>query len=117
MNRLFTARVATAIVTCVLLTLQSGTSSGQLSLPAVPGVRNALPADELARDVNAELPRIADVVDARRLHVNELLRAHRAELERDPHGNVIVRAEVVALAPTADALQKARSAGFVVARQ
>src|SRR5215212_6471053 len=111
MNRHIIARVTAAIVGSTLSTLLSGTTSAQLSLPAVPNVQGALPAVELPRVVNAELSQVAGLVDLRHLRANELLRAHRAELELDPHGEVIVRAEIVAFAPTADALRQAMTAG------
>src|SRR6185436_12524239 len=53
----------------------------------------------------------------RRLRVNELLRTQRANVERDPAGQPILRAEIVAFDPTDAALDRARAAGFQVARE
>jgi subtilisin family serine protease len=57
------------------------------------------------------------LADARRLRVNELLRAQRASVERDPAGQPILRAEIVSFDPTDAALESARAAGFQVARE
>jgi len=53
----------------------------------------------------------------RQLRVRELLRTQRRLVERDPDGAPILRAEIVAFAPTDAALGAARSAGFTVARE
>jgi hypothetical protein len=49
--------------------------------------------------------------------VNELLRTQRANLERDPAGQPILRAELVSFDPTDAALDRARAAGFQVVRE
>ncbi|MGA2365584.1 MAG: hypothetical protein ABSG12_08835, partial [Steroidobacteraceae bacterium] len=43
--------------------------------------------------------------------------AHRTELEADPDGNPIVRAQIVALSPAPAALDAARALGFTVVRE
>jgi subtilisin family serine protease len=57
------------------------------------------------------------LTDLRRLRIRELLRTQRANVERDPAGAPILRAEIVAFSPTEAALDNARAAGFTVARE
>jgi len=90
----------------------------------LPGVR--LPAGGLQNlPLNAQrtLSGLSNDLDPRRLedlrllHVRDLLRTHRREVEADPNGAPILRGEVVAFSPTDAALEKARAAGFNVARE
>lgn len=55
--------------------------------------------------------------DLRLLHIRDLLRTHRREVEADPNGAPVLRGEVVAFSPTDAALEKARGAGFTVLRE
>lgn len=96
----------------------TGSAVGQIlppvRLPNVP----VLPTDELNRTVNGVLS-TADpqqLRELRRLRVRELLRTNRAGLEADPRGAAILRSEVVALSPSAEALEQARAEGFNVGR-
>ncbi len=73
-----------------------------------PGVGNAV------GNVAGQVDRLAGL---RRLRVDELLRTQRANVERDPAGQPILRAEVVSFDPTDDALDRARAAGFQVTRE
>jgi len=90
----------------------------------LPGVR--LPAGGLQNlPLNAQrtLSGLSNDLDPRRLedlrllHVRDLLRTHRREVEADPSGAPILRGEVVAFSPTDAALERARAAGFNVARE
>jgi subtilisin family serine protease len=75
--------------------------------PAVTGTLNGLPN-------NLETSSVADV---RGLRVRDLLRTHRTELEADPDGNPVVRAQIVAISPAPEALDRARALGFTVVRE
>jgi subtilisin family serine protease len=55
--------------------------------------------------------------ELRTLRIRELLRRHRDVLEADPHGDPIIRGEVLALAPSAAAVQAAVAAGLSVQRE
>jgi len=57
------------------------------------------------------------LADLRRLRVRELLQIQRDRVERDPAGQPILRAEIVSLSPSEEAVQRARDAGFEIARQ
>src|SRR5579862_2898261 len=83
------------------------------SLPAVnvPGVLPGI-TDSAAAPLDT-----GHLRELRRLRVRELLRRHRDVLEADPHGELIVRGEVLALAPEAAALEAATGVGFTIARE
>lgn len=93
----------------------------RVQLPGVPGVQ--LPgvindtvnrAEDTVGNAVGQVGRLADV---RRQRINELLRAQRATVERDPAGQPILRAEVVSFDPSDAALDRARAAGFQVVRE
>jgi hypothetical protein len=92
-------------------------------LGAVPRSLDA--ADGLAGEANAALG-LADPVDdllaealpavSYRERADDLLRRHPRALEADADGRPVVRGEVVAIGVSADALARARKAGFGVGR-
>ncbi|HEY8617580.1 S8 family serine peptidase [Phenylobacterium sp.] len=53
-------------------------------------------------------------VPTRREQAQRLLRDHPGQIEPDPFGQPIVRGEILAIGPTAEALNKARRAGFAI---
>jgi subtilisin family serine protease len=61
-------------------------------------------------------PILGTLTQARSLRVERLLREHRAELDRSPPGDLIVRAQVVGIDVTEEALARAQKAQFVVLR-
>ena len=61
-------------------------------------------------------PHAAPAADARVLRIEQMSRDHRAELERDPAGELVVRAEVVAIDITEAALQRALENKFLLKR-
>jgi subtilisin family serine protease len=110
------------------LLLIAPVAAAQVGLPAVrlpqlPGVLPNLPAPEVALDVDKSAAALAGEVDPRRLRelralrIRDLLRRHRDVLEADPHGAPIVRGELLALSPSAAALQAVGGAGFSVVRE
>nr|WP_298716714.1 S8 family serine peptidase [uncultured Steroidobacter sp.] len=108
-----------SIAFVVLLLAAAGWARAQVALPRVqvpdlPG----LPAEPLNRTVNGVLDRAdpRSLRELRQVRIRDLLRTHRAVLESDPRGALIVRAEVVALSPTEAALDRARAAGFAIGR-
>jgi subtilisin family serine protease len=93
---------------------------------ALPGGRVPLPGAGLPSLPTTNLPlesnldaefRGTDLRDLRGLQIRALLRAHRDVIEADPHGNPMVRGEVIVVAPSATALQAAAAAGFSVSRE
>ena len=87
-------------------------SRAQLPQVQVPGV----PLPEVGRVLPSATDALGgtlrDLTQARSLRADRLLRQHRAELDRDPRGELVVRAEVVAIDITAAALQGALKASF-----
>ena len=107
------------------LALTSG-AVAQVNLPAVrvpqlpavsaPSLPAALPAPVTVDAGVGELdPR--RLQELRALRIRELLRRHRDVLEADPEGAPIVRGEVLALAPSAQAIQAAVATGFSLRRE
>lgn len=104
-----------------LLVAGSGAALAQLPVPSVrlpqtvPDIA-PLPG-QLGQDaggaVDATLRRLTH---ARETSIDRLLRDHRTELDRDPAGELVVRAEVVAVDITAAALQRALEQKFLVRR-
>ena len=68
--------------------------------------------DPLMRDATTLADRT--LTHARQLGQRQLLREHRDVLDTDPNDNVVIRSQVLALAPTPEALERARQAGFTV---
>lgn len=95
----------------ILLLAVSIAASAQLPQVQLPVQVPALPGVE--RTVGRTLRELAGV---RALRAERLLRANRATLDRDPRGDLIVRAEVVAVDITPAALDKALTAKFRVLR-
>src|ERR1700730_1846982 len=114
-----------ALTWLLLIASTAGAQVGlpSVRLPQVPGVLPNLPAPEVPLDVDKSAAALAGEVDPRRLRelralrIRELLRRHRDVLEADPHGAPIVRGELLALSPSAAALQAAGAAGFSVVRE
>jgi hypothetical protein len=97
----------------LVLAGRAGAQLPQVQLPQVqvPGVQvPVLP--EATRAVNGTLRELAG---ARALRVEQLARRHRAELDRID-GELVVRAEVIAIDITQPALDRALAEGFVLSR-
>lgn len=111
-GRLAAAWAAAAALCC------ADAADAQISTPPVQLPTVPLPTGELTRTVDGALQTTQTQVlrEARRLRIRALLRANRAVLEADPRGAPIVRSEVIALSPTQEALERARSDGFTVGR-
>jgi subtilisin family serine protease len=111
-----------------VLLCAAGPAAAQVSLPAVrlPGLpavnAPALPSvglPPLTGEAAASLGELdsRSLRDLRRRRIGELLRRHRDVLEADPNGEPIVRGELLAFAPEAQALQAALAAGYTVLRE
>jgi subtilisin family serine protease len=84
-----------------------------VGLPDVPDAPGRLPAvGDLTQGLDP-----SRLTDQRGLGLQKLLRANRDQLDTDDAGNVIVRDEMIAIAPSPEALAAAARAGFTVARQ
>jgi subtilisin family serine protease len=56
---------------------------------------------------------LPELRNAREMAMRQLRRAHRDVIDRDRDGALVIRSEVVAIAPTAEALAAARAQGFI----
>jgi hypothetical protein len=104
------------ILLILALVLTAPAAHAQLGLPQLPNVGGAA-GDVLDRTTDAANQTLNDVeelTEARTNRVRSLLRRHRRELEADPDGQPIVRSQILALAPSAEALERARAEGFEV---
>src|SRR5262245_40103406 len=82
-------------------------------LPQVPGVQlPGLPVEPALRGVGDTVR----ALPSRAVRSQQLFEQHRAELDRDPRGDLVVRAEVVAIDITDAALDKAKKSDFLVKR-
>jgi subtilisin family serine protease len=100
------------------LMLAAPAARAQLGLPQLPNVGGAA-GDVVNRTTNAANQTLNDVEELTQARMNQmrsLLRRHRRELEADPDGQPIVRSQILALAPSAEALERARGEGFQVVR-
>jgi hypothetical protein len=93
----------------------------RVQLPNLPGVELPTTVTDTVGQVGNTVGNVAGQADRlaelRRLRVDELLRTQRANVERDPAGQPILRAELVSFDPSEDALNRAREAGFQVTRE
>lgn len=105
---------AIAFIFAGLIALSASAQLPQVQLPpvSVPGVQvPGLP--DAPRGVDGTLRELSG---ARVLRAQRLLRENRAELDRDPRGDLVVRAEVVALDITDEARARAINEQFLVRR-
>jgi hypothetical protein len=116
----------TLALTWLLVIASSATA--QVTLPPVrlpqlpPVTLPQLPAS-VPLDIDKSAAALAGETDPRRLRelralrIRELLRRHRDVLEADPRGAPVVRGEILALSPSAEALMSAAEAGLTVLRE
>lgn len=86
------------------------------TVPALPSLPDAgRTVDRLGRTADGALE--APLDSLREVRLGKLLRANRDQLDTDDAGHVIVRDELIALAPSPQALERALAAGFRVGRR
>ncbi len=100
------------LVLAVSLLLPGLAAHAQIGLPAppLPQVAPQLPLPELRERLRS----VAPVVSSVRERARALAARYPQGVERDPRGAPMVRAVIVALAPTAAAIERARAAGYGV---
>lgn len=108
------ALLALALPTGAQLRLPQVPQVPQVPLPNLPAVRDL---NESAQQRVRESLAPRDLAGRRAQTIRELLQRHGDALEADPGGAPAVRGEVVALSPSAAALEAARAEGFAVARE
>ena len=103
----------------IFATLLSLSASAQLPTVQLPPVQLPpvpLPGGVLPDATRALGGTLRELTGARALRAERLLNDHRAELDRDPRGDLVVRAEVIAIDITDAALASAIQARFSVLR-
>lgn len=102
--------------TFVVLGAVTASAHAQLRLPslAVPGVPVQTLTQTLDQTADRSLDRLAA---ARQAVTDRLIRSSDHRLEADPHGNPVIRGEILAENPSDAALDLAKSLGFSVARE
>ncbi len=91
-------------------------AQGQVRLPGVP--LPGVPLQSLQRGIaQADTTAVERLSDARHLAIAALIRSNPGTVAADPHGEAIVRNEILAYAPSEAALAAARALGFDVLRE
>jgi hypothetical protein len=106
-------RIALLVAALMLAAPAAHAQLGGLGLPNVGGVAGDV-LDRTTDTANQTLDDVENLTEARSNEVRSLLRRHRRELEADPAGEPIVRSQILALEPSAAALERARAEGFEV---
>jgi hypothetical protein len=92
------------------------TSGGSMSGPAGgSGMSNGM-SNEMGTRMGQSTG-MSGLRDVRRMHAEALQQGHRDLLDFDPHGDLIVRNELVGFGATAQGLAATQAAGFVIGRQ
>ena len=104
------------VLLCMTLATVVTSAQAQLRLPVAP--LPALPIQKLTQTVGQTgADTLEQLSDARHLLTASLIRANPHTLAADPHGNPIVRGEILAYSPSAQALEVAQTNGFRIARE
>jgi subtilisin family serine protease len=90
-------------------------AQAQLRLPSAP--LPALPTPKLTQAIGQTANSLEQLKDARRLQIGNLIRANPRTIAADPHGNPIVRDELLAFSPSAKGLEAAQALGFRILRE
>lgn len=99
-----------------MTTAMVGSAQAQLRLPVAP--LPALPIQKLTQTVGqAGADSLEQLSDVRHLLIASLIRANPRTIATDPHGNPIVRGEILAYSPSTPAIEAAQAKGFTLARK
>jgi len=114
-------RVFAGFNTLIAALIFAGPVAAQLPVPEVQLPQHVPQGAPLGGDLINDTTRTVDVglrrlTQARENTIGRLARENRGELDRDPAGELVVRAEVVAIDITEAALQRALAEKFVVRR-
>jgi len=95
----------------------SHTGMAQVRLPGVPLPLPGLPQKLTQAVGQTGTDTLDPLSDARRLQIARLIRSNPRTLAADPHGNPIVRDELVAVSPSVLGLAAAQALGFGIVRE
>jgi subtilisin family serine protease len=99
-----------------MATVAVSSAQAQLRLPVAP--LPVLPVQKLTQTVGqAGAGTLEQLSDARHLLTASLIRTNPHTIAADPHGNPIVRGELLAYSPAISAVEAAQANGFRIARE
>lgn len=101
---------------CIGLLCAAMAARAQLALPQLPApaLPVPVPGGSVLREVTQSVPPVRPVVSSLRARARELTRRYPRDVERDPRGAPVVRAVLLALSPSEQALQQAIARGFTI---
>ena len=102
---------------CLLIaSVAANSAQAQLRLPVAP--LPPLPVQKLTQTLGQTGAGALDQLsEVRHLQIARLIRANPRAIEADPRGNPIVRDELLAISPSAQALDAAQARGFKIVRE
>jgi len=101
---------------CIAMAVVVNSAQAQLRLPVAP--LPALPLQKLTQTVGQTgADTLQQLSDVRHLLIANLIRANPRTIAKDPHGNPIVRGELLAYGPSTQAIAAAQAMGFTIARE
>jgi hypothetical protein len=104
------------LIGIVMAVLAVNSAQAQLRLPIAP--LPALPVQKLTQAVGqAGAGTLQQLSDVRHLLIENLIRTNPRTIAADPHGNPIVRGELLAFSPSTATLAAAQAKGFTIARE
>jgi subtilisin family serine protease len=105
-----------ALMCLLIASVAANSAQAQLRLPVAP--LPPLPVQKLTQTVGQTGAGALDQLsEVRHLQIARLIRANPRVIEADPRGNPVVRYEVLAISPTAQALDAAQARGFGIVRE
>lgn len=105
-----------ALMCLLIASVAANSAQAQLRLPVAP--LPPLPVQRLTQSVGQTGAGALDQLsEVRHLQIARLIRANPRAIEADPRGNPIVRDELLAISPTAQALDAAQARGFLIVRE
>jgi subtilisin family serine protease len=99
----------------IIAATAANSAQAQLRLPGGP--LPTLPTQKLTQAVGQTANSLDQLSDLRHLQIANLIRANPRAVAADPHGNPIVRDELLAFSPSARALEAAQVLGFRIVRE
>ena len=100
----------------IIIAASANSAPAQVRLPGAQ--LPVLPTQKLTQAIGQTGSDTLDQLsDLRHLQIADLIRANPRTIAADPHGNPIVRDELLAFSPSARALQAAQARGFRIVRE
>ena len=108
-----------ALLCLLIASVAANSARAQLRLPVAPlpplPIQKLQTVGQTVGQVGAGT--LEQLSAVRRTLIANLVRQNPRTVATDPHGNPIVRGELLAYSPTAEAIDAARAGGFVIARE